>query len=75
MNGVDEVELKRAKELMNQHFERNRLKPGDQGFVYDLQVGVAYACACIDCVRMRMDGVSVDGCRARIAVPRHDIAA
>ncbi|KAJ3165109.1 hypothetical protein HDU88_004828 [Geranomyces variabilis] len=37
LNKVSEDELKCAKQAMNADFEKNRLKPGDKGFAYDVQ--------------------------------------
>ncbi|KAJ3156754.1 hypothetical protein HDU86_003520 [Geranomyces michiganensis] len=37
LNKVSEDELKRVKQAMNADFEKNRLKPGDEGFAYDIQ--------------------------------------
>ncbi|KAJ3168453.1 Centrosomal protein of 19 kDa [Geranomyces variabilis] len=37
LNKVSDDELKRAKQAMNADFEKNRLKPGDKGFSYDVQ--------------------------------------
>lgn len=35
---MTEVELKMAKAAMDEHFCKNRLKPGDPGYEYDKQV-------------------------------------
>eukprot|EP00276_Gloeochaete_wittrockiana_P005429 CAMPEP_0184646884 /NCGR_PEP_ID=MMETSP0308-20130426/3676_1 /TAXON_ID=38269 /ORGANISM="Gloeochaete witrockiana, Strain SAG 46.84" /LENGTH=212 /DNA_ID=CAMNT_0027077329 /DNA_START=132 /DNA_END=770 /DNA_ORIENTATION=+ len=37
LNKVEEHDLKRFKQLMEVDFERNRLKPGDPGFKYDVE--------------------------------------
>jgi centrosomal protein CEP19 len=38
MNKLSDRDLQRRKELMDLNFERNRVKSGDPGFVYDKQV-------------------------------------
>lgn len=38
LNACTDVELKLAKLLMEKDFQKNLLKPGDEGFVYDKQV-------------------------------------
>lgn len=38
LNKVSEEELKLAKSLMNKDFERNQIRPGDPGYVYDKRV-------------------------------------
>ena len=38
LNKVDEDTLKHKKAVMEQTFERNRKKPGDPGFQYDVEV-------------------------------------
>ena len=38
LNRVTQWELEDAKSRMNTGFEANRLKPGDEGFEYDVQV-------------------------------------
>ncbi|KAG8173607.1 hypothetical protein JTE90_018900 [Oedothorax gibbosus] len=38
LNDIDDVRLKRKKEIMNLSFEKNRKKPGDPDFEYDVEV-------------------------------------
>ncbi|XP_076312533.1 centrosomal protein of 19 kDa-like [Tachypleus tridentatus] len=38
LNKLDDVALKRKKEIMDQTFERNRKKPGDSDYQYDIQI-------------------------------------
>jgi hypothetical protein len=38
LNTVSEEENARAKEIMSERFEKNRLQPGDAGYVYDRRV-------------------------------------
>ncbi|PNW74679.1 hypothetical protein CHLRE_12g487350v5 [Chlamydomonas reinhardtii] len=38
LNKVSEVELKIAKQVMEEDFKKNQLRPGDPGYVYDKQV-------------------------------------
>ncbi|GFQ82098.1 centrosomal protein of 19 kDa [Trichonephila clavata] len=38
LNDVDDVELKRKKEIMNLTFEKNQKKPSDPDFKYDVEV-------------------------------------
>lgn len=38
LNQVDEITLKRKKELMDEIFEKNRKKPGDPDFEYNVEV-------------------------------------
>ena len=38
MNKLDDMELNKRKALMNEEFEANRVKPGDQEFLYDKEV-------------------------------------
>ena len=38
LNKVSEEENQRAKALMEQDFQKNAKKPGDEGYVYDKQV-------------------------------------
>lgn len=37
MNKVDPEDLNKAKAQMNNVFEMNRLKPGDPGYVYEIE--------------------------------------
>ena len=39
LNRVDEDELAKRKAKMDLLYEANRLKPGDEGYVYDKEVG------------------------------------
>jgi hypothetical protein len=38
MNKLSEKDLRRRKELMDINFQKNQIKFGDPGFVYDKQV-------------------------------------
>jgi centrosomal protein CEP19 len=38
LNRVSEEELRAHKSSMEQDFQKNRLRPGDEGFEYDVQV-------------------------------------
>lgn len=38
LNKVDEDTLQRKKDIMNEIFEANRIKPGDPDFLYDVEV-------------------------------------
>jgi hypothetical protein len=38
LNKASDDIVKKAKDTMNQEFEKNRKKPGDQGFQYDHRV-------------------------------------
>ena len=38
LNKLDDYELDKRKAAMDQDFEKNRLKPGDDGFLYDKEV-------------------------------------
>lgn len=38
LNKVTDIELKMAKQKMDEEFSKNRLKPGDPGFEYDKQI-------------------------------------
>ena len=44
LNKVSDVELKLAKQQMDQEFQKHHLKPGDPQFVYDKQVCL---CTCV----------------------------
>lgn len=41
LNKVDEVTLKRKKNIMEQTFEKHQKKPGEPGFEYDIEVDFA----------------------------------
>lgn len=44
LNKVSDIELKMAKQKMDEEFNKNRVKPGDPDYVYDKQVQRGSSC-------------------------------
>ena len=38
LNKLDDSDLQKVKDVMDEEFEKNRLKPGDEGWKYDVEV-------------------------------------